>query len=676
MVLIEWDSQMIDYKTLRLKMVQKQIHARGVRDSLVIAAMRKVHREAFVPEQFRDRAYDDRPLPIAANQTISQPYIVAYMIEALALKGGEKVLEIGAGSGYAAAVLAEIAGEVYTIERIGQLAEKAATVLMDQGYDNVHVLHADGTRGWDEFSPFDAILVSAGAPSVPESLKAQLAIGGRMVVPVGEDVTAQELIRITRRENGQFDREDLADVRFVPLIGAEGWEAADTTIETTRPRLVQARPRASEPLPGLLARYGETFQAIEEADLDALLERIGEARIVLIGEASHGTSEFYRMRARITKRLIEDKNFKIVAAEADWPDAARVDHYVRSRDVPPSNWEAFARFPTWMWRNQETREFVDWLHEHNKSKAFDFRCGFYGLDLYSLYASVRAITEYLEDIDPDMAMIARHRYGCLSPWEADPAAYGHAALTGTYKNCQPAVTKMLVDLYARRQDYALHDGERFLDAAQNAQLVINAERYYRVMYYGSRASWNLRDGHMFETLQNVMAFNGETSKAVVWAHNSHIGDASATEMSARGEYNIGELCRKAFPQQTYHIGFGTDRGTVAAASAWDGPMEVKAVQPSHRQSYERQFHLTGMPGMLLPMRAGHELDMVTELAKPRLERAIGVIYRPETELASHYFEAELPKQFDEYIWFDKTSAITPLPSGQIRGMPDTYPFGI
>jgi protein-L-isoaspartate(D-aspartate) O-methyltransferase len=414
---------------------------------------------------------------------------------------------------------------------------------------------------------------------------------------------------------------------------------------------------------------------VEDADLAPLIERVGDARIVLIGEASHGTSEFYRMRARITRRLIEQKNFTIVAAEADWPDAARIDHYVRHRDAPASDWEAFARFPTWMWRNEETRGFVDWLHEHNKARTYDSRCGFYGLDLYSLYVSVRAITDYLEDVDPDLAVIARTRYGCLSPWEADPAAYGHAALTGTYRGCEADVVRMLVDLYAKRQEYVLRDGERFLDAAQNAYLVANAERYYRLMYYGSRASWNLRDGHMFETLQNVMSFHGEGSKAIVWAHNSHIGDASATEMSARGEHNIGELCRKGFPGETYHIGFGTDQGTVAAASDWNGPMEIKAVQPSHPQSYERQFHLTNAEGLILPMRAGQELELTAELAKPRLERAIGVIYRPETELASHYFEAELPRQFDEYIWIDRTKAITPLRAGQIYGVPDTYPFG-
>jgi protein-L-isoaspartate(D-aspartate) O-methyltransferase len=667
---------MADFAKLRKWMVAEQIEARGVRDEKVLDAMGKVRREAFVPENVRDLAYQDMPLRIAADQTISQPYIVAYMVEALALKGGEKVLEIGAGSGYAAAILAEIAKEVYTIERIDQLAEKAASHLMDEGYRNVHVLHADGTKGWIEEAPFDAILVSAGAPVVPETLKSQLATDGRMVVPVGAGPYGQELIRITRREKGQFDREDLADVRFVPLIGEEGWEVEEPRPETSRPRVIQTRPKVSETLPNLISRSGESFETLENADLDPLIGRVGETRVVLIGEASHGTSEFYRLRARITQRLIEEKGFKIVAVEADWPDAARIDHYVRHRDVSPSEWTAFARFPTWMWRNLEVRGFVDWLHEYNKPLDMPERTGFYGLDLYSLYNSVRAVIGYLDDVDPDLAAVARWRYGCLSPWEADPAAYGHAALTGAYRDCERDVVRVLAKLYEKQRDYAHKDGERFLDASQNAYLVANAERYYRVMYYGSRASWNLRDGHMFGTLKQVMTHRGEGSKAVVWAHNSHVGDASATEMSARGEHNIGELCRKAFGNDSYRIGFGTDHGTVAAASNWDGPMEVKQVRPSHPQSYERLFHLTNKPGLILPLRAGHELDVTIELANPRLERAIGVIYRPETEVASHYFEAELPRQFDEYIWIDRTSAITPLTTGELQGLPDTYPFGV
>ncbi len=243
----------------RERLVTRQVEARGVRDPLVLAAMRAVRRELFVPKNLRDEAYDDTPLPIGSGQTISQPYIVAFMIEALALRGGEKVLEIGAGSGYAAAVLAEIAGEVFTIERIGQLAERAAANLAKAGCDNVHVRHADGTEGWSEEAPFDAILVSAGAPDVPKSLMRQLRIGGRMVIPVGSDPRSQELIRITRVDDDEFEREDIADVRFVPLIGKEGWESEDSDWQTKPPRVVQSRPAVSVSLPSLIAKHAEAF---------------------------------------------------------------------------------------------------------------------------------------------------------------------------------------------------------------------------------------------------------------------------------------------------------------------------------------------------------------------------------------------------------------------------------
>ena len=661
---------------LREHFVSEQIEARGVRDPLVLSAMRKVPRELFVPESLRDEAYEDSPLAIGAGQTISQPYIVAFMVEALALRGGEKVLEIGAGSGYAAAVLAEIARDVFTIERIGQLAEQAAANLAAAECDNVHVRHADGTEGWADEAPFDAILVSAGAPDVPKSLMRQLVIGGHMVVPIGSDPRAQELIRITRIDEDEFEREDLADVRFVPLIGKEGWESEDTDWQTRSPRVVQARPAVSVSVPGLIAKHAETFVKLQDADLEPLLRRIGDARVVLIGEASHGTSEFYRMRARITQRLIEKKGFNIVGAEADWPDAARIDHYVRQRDVLPSEWTAFARFPTWMWRNEETRSFVDWLHGRNLSLPHNERVAFYGLDLYSLYNSVREVIAYLKSVDPDLAAVARQRYGCLTPWEADPAAYGHAALTGAYHKCEQDVAHMLVELLQKQQAYAIQDGERFFDATQNARLVANAERYYRVMYYGSRASWNLRDSHMFETLRNILEFHGPKSRAVIWAHNSHIGNAAATEMGRRGEHNIGQLCREHFGTGSYHIGFGTNDGTVAAASDWDGPMQVMTVRPAHPQSYERLFHMTNSPGLLLPLADQRTQELRDKLAKPRLERAIGVIYRPDSELASHYFEAVLPRQFDEYIWIDRTRAVNPFDVAELQGLPDTYPFGV
>jgi protein-L-isoaspartate(D-aspartate) O-methyltransferase len=667
---------MDDFVNQRDRMVADQIAARGVRDPRVLAAMRRVRREVFVPADFRRFAYADRPLPIAAGQTISQPYVVAFMVESLALDGDEKVLEIGAGSGYAAAVLAELAGEVYTIERVAELAEHAARCLREEGYDNVHVLEADGTQGWSEQAPFDAILVSAGAPQIPESLKSQLAVGGRMVIPVGADQRVQELIRVIRQPDGHFAREDLADVRFVPLIGEEGWAVDDESTRSAPARVIRSRPSVRPTLPGLILRNGEVFDPAREADFDPMLQRIGDARVVLLGEASHGTSEFYRIRASVTQRLIAEKGFNIVAVEADWPDAARIDHYVRHRDTTPSEWIAFARFPTWMWRNTDVRDFVDWLHEYNKPLDMSRRAAFYGLDLYSLYNSARAVIEYLEDVDPELAAVARWRYGCLSPWEADPAAYGRAAVTGRYRDCESDVAQILVSLYKKRQEYAHKDGARFLDASQNAALVANAERYYRIMYYGSRASWNLRDAHMFDTLERVLASHGEGAKAVVWAHNSHIGDAAATEMSARGEQNIGQLCRQAFGDESRHVGFGTDRGTVAAASNWDEPMEIKQVVPAHEQSYEHLFHLTEQPGLVLPLRGNRSAALVSELSTTRLERAIGVIYRPETELASHYFEAVLPLQFDEYIWIDESTAVTPLTTAELRGVPDTYPFGV
>jgi protein-L-isoaspartate(D-aspartate) O-methyltransferase len=662
-----------DFRRLRHEMVERAILARGVRSELVLNAMRKVPRESFLPQELREFAYEDAPLPIEAGQTISQPYIVAFMTEALALRGGERVLEIGAGSGYAAAVLAEIAGEVYTVERIGQLAEKAASTLADLGYRNVHVLHGDGTKGWREHAPYDGIIVAAGGPKIPESLKEQLKIGGRLVIPVGRDPRLQELVRVTRVSENEYHSEDLADVRFVPLVGQEGWAQA----ERARPRARRVPPFARVPterLAGKIAAACEPFETLETARLDRLLARIGEARIVLLGEASHGTSEFYRMRDRISRELIVNKGFRFVAIEGDWPDAARVDHYVRHLEYPPSEWTAFARFPTWMWRNNEVRAFVDWLRSHNASLNAAKRVAFHGLDLYSLYDSIRAVLKYLDEVDPATARVARERYGCLTPWQSDPATYGHAALTGAYPTCESEVAVVLMDLLHKRCAYAERDGERFMDAVQNARLIANAEQYYRVMYYGSRASWNLRDSHMFETLKTLLAFYGPKSKAIVWAHNSHIGDASATEMSSRGEYNLGHLCRKEFGNFVYTIGFGTNAGTVAAASNWDAPMEIKQVVPAIAESYERIFHDSGVPNFCLDLR--HPLNGSQELLKPRLERAIGVIYRPEMELASHYFQAVLPKQFDEYIWFDDTTAIAPFETKTLEEMPDTYPFGL
>jgi protein-L-isoaspartate(D-aspartate) O-methyltransferase len=660
------DPKQLDRK--RREMVERQIAGRGVTSRLVLEAMDRVRREGFVPSYLGEFAYDDTALPIEEEQTISQPYIVAYMIEALGLEGSERVLEIGTGSGYAAAVLGEIAREVFTIERHPGLAQGAETRLAEQGYDNVHVRCGDGTLGWPEQAPFEAIVVAAGGPTVPESLREQLEIGGRLVIPVGESVGSQSLVKVTRVGEDEYETEDLGAVRFVPLVGAEGWHAEETK--------APARPATPLALPEQIAEHAELFDDLDDVSLDGLLERIGDARVVLLGEASHGTSEFYRMRSRITQALIERKGFDIVAAEADWPDAARIDHYVRDRDVPMQEWTAFARFPTWMWRNEEFVEFVEWMRLHNLELEHDRRVRFAGLDLYSLYNSIAEVLRFLDDRDPVAARAARERYGCLTPWQSDPAAYGRATLKGEYRSCEHEVAHMLEELLQKRLGLMRGDDEGFFDAVQNAKLIADAELYYRIMYYGSHESWNLRDQHMFDTLEMLLRFKGPKSKAVIWEHNSHVGDARATAMSARGELNVGELCRKRFGDASYSIGFGTDHGTVAAASYWDGPMEVKAVVPAHADSYEAVFHQVKSQGLMLGLRDSLDPELHRRLMEARLERAIGVIYRPETELASHYFQAVLPRQFDEYIWFDDTRAVTPLDVRKLEGVPDTYPFGL
>ena len=423
-----------------------------------------------------------------------------------------------------------------------------------------------------------------------------------------------------------------------------------------------------------------SFEDLEQADLGPLLERIERARVVGLGEATHGTSEFYRMRTRITRALVERAGFTIVAAEADWPDAARVDAYVRAADAatsPDPQWTPFSRFPTWMWRNLEVHDLVTWMREHNATVPRERRAGFYGLDLYSLHTSMNAVLRYLEDVDPQSARVARDRYACLAPWSQEPAEYGAAVLSGL-RDCEEEVIAMLRDLLDRRLEYLARDGTRFQDAVQNARLVAQAERYYRVMYEGSRASWNLRDTHMFETLRLLLDHRGPDARAVVWAHNSHVGDASATWMGRRGEINIGQLCRERWGEESYLIGFGTDHGTVAAASDWGGAMEIMEVRPSRADSYERLCHDSGLPAFVLPLRDPIHREVVELLAEPRLERAIGVIYRPRTELQSHYFEAKLPSQFDAWIWFDETRAVTPLAGARAEtgDLPETYPFGL
>lgn len=663
----------------RRSMVDKQIAARGVSSEQVLEAMRRVPREKFIPNSLRNMAYEDAPLPIAEGQTISQPYIVALMTDALDLKAGECVLEIGTGSGYAAAVLAELVGKVHSIERHASLADAARRALISTGYGNVEVICADGTLGWPANAPYDGIVVAAGAPVVPEQLKQQLTIGGRLVIPVGARKGHQALMRVTRLGELDFREEHLSDVRFVPLIGEEGWQDSSEASAAGQRKPSQNLHEDAR----LFAEAAEPFDDIDSADLAPLLKRIGDARVVLIGEASHGTSEFYRMRARITQALIARKDFTIVAAEADWPDAFRINNYVRHIHGPRADWESFSRFPTWMWRNREVQTFVDWLYDHNKAIPEQQRTGFYGLDMYSLYTSIDAVIKYLATRDPEAADMAREQYSCLAPWQSDPAAYGRAAASRRNRGCADEVAAALTELLQQRLSLlentgldAAREQECYLNAVQNARLINNAEAYYRTMYSGYSDSWNLRDSHMFQTLDALLSHHGPDAKAVVWAHNSHIGNARGTDMPARGQLNVGQLCRERFGNNAYLIGAGTHTGSVAAADDWGDEMDVKIVRPSLAQSWERLCHDTGIPSFMLPLRRPRSQALGRLLKRDRLERAIGVIYRPKSERASHYFNARLGEQFDEYIFFDKSQAVQPLTTHDIGDFAETYPFVI
>jgi erythromycin esterase-like protein len=404
-----------------------------------------------------------------------------------------------------------------------------------------------------------------------------------------------------------------------------------------------------------------------------MFDRLAEHRIVLLGESTHGTSEFYRARAAVTKRLVEAHGFRIVAVEADWPDAAIVDRFVCDRPHPQKEPVAFQRFPRWMWRNRETSELLTWLKGFNIGRAEADRCRFRGLDIYNMHGAIDAVITYLEKIDPRAAAVARERYGCLTPWQNEPSTYGRAVLTKAYKACEDAVIQQCRDLLARRLDYESADVGAFFDAQQNARLVAAAEHYYRIMYYGNASAWNLRDRQMFDTLERLL---GAKEKAVVWAHNSHVADARHTEMGAsRDELSLGQLCREGHGAECAIVGFGSYEGTVTAAHDWNRPSETMSVAPAHSASYERIFHDAGVSPALFDFIADEALK--SELSTSRLQRFIGVVYRRETELRSHYMEVALPLAFDAFVWFDRSEAITPIDGdGVRRGVPDTFPFGL
>ncbi|WP_239805740.1 protein-L-isoaspartate(D-aspartate) O-methyltransferase [Croceicoccus hydrothermalis] len=653
------------YSADRAAMVTRQIEARGIDDPAILKAFRAVPRERFVSDDLKQSAYNDEPLPIGEDQTISQPYIVACVIEAAGLSPGATVLEVGAGSGYAVAVMSRIARQVYGIERHEPLANDAKDRIDTLGYGNCTIVLGDGQDGLPEHAPFDAIIVSARTGDVPPALKRQLAIGGKLVIPIGDE-DMQQLRCIERTGPEDWKSHDITPVRFVPLL--PGVMAQDGS-----PAATEHRATSKRTLSEMVAEAAIRLPPIEDETFARAFDRFADKRIVMLGESSHGTHEFYAARAAITKRLVEHHGFTIVAVEGDWPDAAVYDRYIRGKEADRDAAPPFRRFPTWMWRNTVLPGFLTDLREYNAVRSEHEQAGFYGLDIYNMSGSIDAILAYLDEHDSKAAAMARERYGCLTPWQSDPAAYGHVAMQEGFAECEDAVVAQCRALLKTAIE---HDRGSF-SAAMNARLVASAERYYRVMYHGGAESWNLRDGHMTDTLAHLLDRGGPDAKAVVWAHNSHIGDARATDMGAvRGEHNLGQLARERWGEDAVAlIGFGTHGGTVSAADEWGGDRKVKRINPSRRDSYERVCHDSGALRFLLDLSGDARLR--DRLSEPRLERFIGVIYRPETERWSHYSEAILPRQFDAWCWFDETRALQPLKEHEpYRTTAETFPFGV
>lgn len=425
-------------------------------------------------------------------------------------------------------------------------------------------------------------------------------------------------------------------------------------------------------------------------DLEEAAERLlhgidAGVSVVLIGEATHGTHEFYRIRADLTRLLIQQRGFNCVAAEADWPDAYRANRWVRllgNDETAEAALADFTRFPRWMWRNREVVRFLRWLRGENAGRSAATRVGFYGLDLYSLHRSMAGVIEYLDKVDPPAAARARAGYACFDVFGDDVQRYGYAANLNLERSCEDEVLSQLMDMRRRAAEYASRDGriaaDEYFAAEQNARVVCDAEAYYRAMFRGGAESWNLRDRHMMATLEALLTHaerQGQPARAVVWAHNSHLGDARATSLSQLGELNVGQLARDRYGRACCAVGMTTHDGEVTAAHQWDEPAALRAVRPSLPGSYERLFHDSGLVSFVLPLS---QPEVSRALDEPQLERAIGVLYRPETERGSHYFTARLPRQFDVVVHVDRTRALEPLDRWGRRevDLPETYPTGV
>ena len=645
---------------MKNQQIQNRLRDKGIKNPLLLEAFQNIPEEFFLSKELYPYAYQEIDMEKALDAIEPRVIVFTQILEIIDVKKGNKILAIGIDSVYMLVVLSKIYKEVYTVEANIEYSRWALEVLKNNNIGNVFFDSHNEAKGWEANAPYDTIIISSEFQEVPEIIKEQLQIGGKLMIPIGPDWAHIIFEIVERVSEFEFRTKRLRENYFIP-----------------KPKIVPQIGTKHFPENEIIDAIKEkaiAFNSIDEYPLDNLMDRIGDAKVVLLGEASHGTSEFYLSRQEITKALIEKKGFNFVCAEADWSDAEQINSYVRNLNAQ-RKWMPFNRFPQWMWKNKEVLDFIKWLKEYNAVN--DNIYGFYGLDLYGLANSIDLVINYLNNIGSDLANLAKERYSCIIPYLSDPAVYGKMVLSKQLESCEEEILKILVDLLKNK--HKLNHSPEYFYAYQNANVVVDAERYYKAMYHGGAESWNLRDFHMFYTLKSLLLYFGEDTKAIVWAHNSHIGNALATEMYSRGEINIGHLCKEHFGDKSYHIGFGTHFGTVAAAHNWGEKMEIMKVNPSISESYENLCHKTQIPAFSLPLKEKDSGKKIRKLlSTPKLERAIGVVYRSQTERMSHYFRAVLPSQFDEYIWFNKSKAVTPISYTRIeqKALGNFHPFGL
>lgn len=644
---------------MKNQQIQNRLRDKGIKNPLLIEAFQNIPKELFLTKDLY--SYDNNEISNDNTENVIEPRDIVFMqmLEKLDVKKGNKILAIGIDSAYMLVVLSKIYKEVYTIQANKEYSKWVLEILKNNKITNVFFGSYNEVEGWEAKAPYEAIIIASEFKEVPNIIKNQLQIGGKLIAPVGPDWAHIILEIIERVSEFEYRTKRLRENYFIP-----------------KPQVLPQINKKHFPENEIISAINEkaiAFNSIDEYPLDNLLDRIGEAKVVLLGEASHGTSEFYLSRQEITKALIEKKGFNFVCAEADWSDAEQINSYVRNQ-YTEKDWMPFTRFPHWMWKNKEVLDFVEWLKKYNVKHNNEY--GFYGLDLYGLANSIDLVIKYLNNFDQNLANLAKERYACITPYLSNPAVYGKMVLSKQLESCEKEILNMLIDLLKNK--HKLNHSPEYFYAYQNANVVVDAERYYKAMYYGSAESWNLRDFHMFHTLKSLLSYFGEDTKAVVWAHNSHIGNALATEMYSRGEINIGHLCKEHFGDKSYHIGFGTHSGTVAAADNWGEKMKIMNVNPSISDSYENLCYKTQIPAFSLPLSEKYSGKKLRKLlSTPKLERAIGVIYRPQTERMSHYFHAVLPSQFDEYIWFNQSKAVTPINAKSVQTkLLESHPFGL